>query len=95
MPSLTYAEMAEALKITREESANQSRSPKALASERRAAMARTRVAVPEGKRLSARTVPRSGLRTVNRIVERMSPPDKLIKALEAHVETCKAPARRR
>jgi hypothetical protein len=83
MPSLTYAELAEALKIT-PESANR------LARRKRWQRAkgndgRTRVAVPE-EALVRQDSPL--ISPTDSPVD--SPPDKLIKALEAHVETLKA-----
>jgi hypothetical protein len=83
MPSLTYVELAEALKIT-PESANR------LARRKRWQRAkgndgRTRVAVPE------EALVRQDSPLVSPTDSPMdSPPDKLIKALEAHVETLKA-----
>jgi hypothetical protein len=81
--SLTYAEMAEALKIT-PESANR------LARRKRWQRAkgndgRTRVAVPEEALVRQDSPPVSPTDS-----PMDSPPDKLIKALEAHVETLKA-----
>jgi hypothetical protein len=81
--SLTYAEMAEALKIT-PESANR------LARRKRWQRAkgndgRTRVAVPEEALVRLDSPPVSPTDS-----PMDSPPDKLIKALEAHVETLKA-----
>jgi hypothetical protein len=81
--SLTYAEMAEALKIT-PESANR------LARRKRWQRAkgndgRTRVAVPEDALIRQDSPPVSPTDS-----PMDSPPDKLIKALEAHVETLKA-----
>jgi hypothetical protein len=81
--SLTYAEMAEALKIT-PESANR------LARRKRWQRAkgndgRTRVAVPEEALVRQDSPPVSPTDS-----QMDSPPDKLIKALEAHVETLKA-----
>jgi hypothetical protein len=81
--SLTYAEMAEALKIT-PESANR------LARRKRWQRAkgndgRTRVAVPEEALIRQDSPPVSPTDS-----PMDSPPDKLIKALEAHVETLKA-----
>jgi hypothetical protein len=80
--SLTYAEMAEALKIT-PESANR------LARRKRWQRAkgndgRTRVAVPEEALVRLDSPPVSPTDS-----PMDSPPDKLIKALEAHVETLK------
>jgi hypothetical protein len=83
MPSLTYAELAEALKIT-PESANR------LARRKRWQRAkgndgRTRVAVPE------EALVRQDSPLISPTDSPMdTPPDKLIKALEAHVETLKA-----
>ena len=82
MPSLTYAELAEALKIT-PESANR------LARRKRWQRAkgndgRTRVAVPEEAPVGQDSPPVSPTDSPT-----ASPPDKLIKALEAHVETLK------
>jgi hypothetical protein len=81
--SLTYAEMAGALKIT-PESANR------LARRKRWARVkgndgRTRVAVPEDALVRQDSPPDSPMDSPP-----VSPPDKLIKALEAHVETLKA-----
>jgi hypothetical protein len=81
--SLTYAEMAEALKIT-PESANR------LARRKRWQRAkgndgRTRVAVPEEALVRQDSPPVSPTDS-----PMDSPPDRLIKALEAHVETLKA-----
>jgi hypothetical protein len=81
--SLTYAEMAEALKIT-PESANR------LARRKRWQRAkgndgRTRVAVPEEALVRLDSPPVSPTDS-----PMDSPPDKLIKVLEAHVETLKA-----
>jgi hypothetical protein len=80
--SLTYAEMAEALKIT-PESANR------LARRKRWQRAkgndgRTPVAVPEEAPVRQDSPPVSPTDSPT-----ASPPDKLIKALEAHVETLK------
>ena len=71
MPSLTYAELAQALTITPASAnklARRKRWPRVPGNDGKA-----RVAVPE-----------------EALVRRDSPPDKLIKALEAHVETLKA-----
>src|ERR1700722_11637340 len=81
--SLTYVELAEALKIT-PESANR------LARRKRWQRAkgndgRTRVAVPEEALVRQDSPPVSPTDS-----PMDSPPDKLIKALEAHVETLKA-----
>ena len=77
--SLTYAEMAEALKI-RPQSANRlarrKRWPRVKGND-----GRTRVAVPEEELVRPADPP---------VSPTASPPDKLIKALEAHVETLKA-----
>jgi hypothetical protein len=75
MPSLTYAELAQTFRIT-PESANR------LARRKRWPRVkgndgRTRVAVPEDALVRQDSPP-------------VSPPDKLIKVLEAHVETLKA-----
>src|SRR5580704_3876264 len=75
MPSLTYAELAEALKITPASAnklARRRRWPRVPGND-----GRSRVSVPE-EALVRRDIPPAG------------PPDKLIKALEAHVETLKA-----
>ena len=73
--SLTYAEMAEALKITPESAnrlARRKRWPRVKGND-----GRTRVAMPEEALVRQDSPP-------------VSPPDKLVKALEAHVETLKA-----
>jgi hypothetical protein len=91
MPSLTYAELAEALKITPASAnklARRRRWPRVPGNDGKA-----RVAVPEDALVrrdippdvSADSPPPSPLD-----VPPVSPPDKLIKALEAHVETLKA-----
>jgi hypothetical protein len=91
MPSLTYAELAEALKITPASAnklARRKRWPRIPGNDGKA-----RVAVPEEALVrrdsppdvSADIPPDSPLD-----VPPVSPPDKLIKALEAHVETLKA-----
>jgi hypothetical protein len=91
MPSLTYAELAEALKITPASAnklARRRRWPRVPGNDGKA-----RVSVPEDALVrrdilpdvSADSPPDSPLD-----VPPVSPPDKLIKALEAHVETLKA-----
>jgi hypothetical protein len=89
--SLTYAEMAEALKITPESAnrlARRKRWPRVKGND-----GRTRVAMPE------EALVRQDSPLVSPLVSPtdspmdsppVSPPDKLIKALEAHVETLKA-----
>jgi hypothetical protein len=74
MPSLTYAELAEALKIT-------------PASANKLARRKRWPRVPGNDGRSRVSVPEEAL--VRRDVPPVSPPDKLIKALEAHVETLK------
>jgi uncharacterized protein YhaN len=86
MPSLTYAELAEALKITPASAnklARRKRWPRVPGND-----GRSRVSVPE-EALVRRDLPpaRSTDRPLD--VPPVSPPDKLIKALEAHVETLK------
>jgi hypothetical protein len=90
MPSLTYAELAEALKITPASAnklARRKRWPRVPGND-----GRSRVSVPEEALVrrdlppdvSTDSPPPSPLD-----VPPVSPPDKLIKALEAHVETLK------
>jgi len=77
--SLTYTELAAALKITPESAnrlARRKRWPRVKGND-----GRTRVAVPEEALVRQDSPPDSPLE---------SPPDTLIKALEAHVETLKA-----
>ena len=89
--SLTYAEMAEALKITPESAnrlARRKRWPRVKGND-----GRTRVAMPEEALVRQDSPPVSPLVSppVSPTDSPMdSPPDKLIKALEAHVETLKA-----
>jgi hypothetical protein len=81
--SLTYAEMAEALKITPESAnrlARRKRWPRVKGND-----GRTRVAMPEEALVRQDSPPVSPPDS-----PMDSPPDKLIKALEAHVETLKA-----
>jgi hypothetical protein len=76
--SLTYAEMAEALKITPESAnrlARRKRWPRVKGND-----GRTRVAMPEEALVRQDSPP---------VSPTGSPPDKLIKALEAHVATLK------
>ncbi len=85
--SLTYAEMAEALKITPESAnrlARRKRWPRVKGND-----GKTRVAMPEQALVRQDSPPDSP--PVSPTDSPMdSPPDKLIKALEAHVETLKA-----
>jgi hypothetical protein len=83
MPSLTYAELAEALKITPASAnklARRKRWPRVPGNDGKA-----RVSVPEDALVRRDSLPDSSLD-----VPPVSPPDNLIKALEAHVETLKA-----
>jgi hypothetical protein len=83
MPSLTYAELAEALKITPASAnklARRKRWPRVPGNDGKA-----RVSVPEDALVRRDSPPDSPLD-----VPPVSPPDNLIKALEAHVETLKA-----
>ena len=85
--SLTYAEMAEALKITPESAnrlARRKRWPRVKGND-----GRTRVAMPE-EALVRQDSPPDSLPVSPTDSPMDSPPDKLIKALEAHVETLKA-----
>jgi hypothetical protein len=91
MPSLTYAELAEALKITPASAnklARRRRWPRVPGNDGKA-----KVSVPE-EALVRRDVPQDSPPPspldVPPVSSQDSPPDKLIKALEAHVETLKA-----
>jgi hypothetical protein len=90
MPSLTYAELAEALKITPASAnkfARRKRWPRVPGNDGKA-----RVSVPEDALVRLDSPPDSPLDvpTVSpHDVPPVSPPDKLIKALEAHVATLK------
>jgi hypothetical protein len=91
MPSLTYAELAEALRITPASAnklARRRRWPRIPGNDGKA-----RVAVPE-EALVRRDIPPDVSADIPPDspldVPPVSPPDKLIKALEAHVETLKA-----
>jgi uncharacterized protein YhaN len=86
MPSLTYAELAEALKITPASAnklARRKRWPRVPGND-----GRSRVSVPE-EALVRRDIPPDVSTDSPLDVPPVSPPDKLIKALEAHVETLK------
>jgi hypothetical protein len=89
--SLTYAEMAEALKITPESAnrlARRKRWPRVKGND-----GRTRVAMPEEalvRQDSPPVRPQDSPQVSPPDSPMDSPPDKLIKALEAHVETLKA-----
>jgi len=85
--SLTYAELAEALKITPESAnrlARRKRWPRMKGND-----GRVRVTVPE-EALVRRDSPPDSPEDRPPVSPMDSPPDKLIKALEAHVETLKA-----
>jgi hypothetical protein len=91
MPSLTYAELAEALKITPASAnklARRRRWPRVPGND-----GKTRVNVPEDALVRRDSPPDSPL-DVSPVSPQdsppLSPPDNLIKALEAHVETLKA-----
>jgi hypothetical protein len=83
MPSLTYAELAQAFRITPESAnrlARRKRWPRVKGND-----GRTRVAVPEDALVRQDSPPVSPTDS-----PMDSPPDKFIKVLEAHVETLKA-----
>jgi hypothetical protein len=87
MPSLTYAELAEALKIepaSANKLARRRRWPRVPGNDGKA-----RVSVPEEALVRRDSPPPSPL-DVPPVSPQDSPPDNLIKALEAHVETLKA-----
>jgi hypothetical protein len=91
MPSLTYAELAEALKITPASAnklARRKRWPRVPGNDGRA-----RISVPEDVLVRRDNPPDSPLDVPPvspQVSPPPSPPDNLIKALEAHVETLKA-----
>jgi hypothetical protein len=91
MPSFTYAELAEALKITPASAnklARRRRWPRVPGNDGKA-----RVSVPEEalvRRDSPPDSPKDSPLDVPPVSPPLSPPDKLINALEAHVETLKA-----
>jgi hypothetical protein len=91
MPSLTYAELAEVLKITPASAnklARRRRWPRVPGNDGKA-----RVSVPEDALVHRDILPDVSVDTPPNSpqdVPPVSPPDKLIKALEAHVETLKA-----
>jgi hypothetical protein len=87
MPSFTYAELAEALKITPASAnklARRKRWPRVPGNDGKA-----RVSVPEEALVRRDSPPDSPL-DVPPVSPQVSPLDNLIKALEAHVETLKA-----